>query len=215
MHAAGVQVHFRSGERERSCAARVLVNAAGPWVNEAMRLMQPAPELLPVDLVQGTHIEVPGFDGPRFYYLESPRDGRAVFVMPREGRLMIGTTEKHYRGHPDDAGPTHAEENYLLNVLHHYFPALAHVGREQMLASWSGLRVLPGGEGKAFRKSRETILHTDRPNKPRLLSVYGAKLTTYRTTAEKVVQRIRASLPERRERASTRELPLRPAESLP
>lgn len=212
LHASGSQVHYRSQSKEQSCAARVVVNAAGPWANEAMRLVQPAPELLPVDLVQGTHIEMPGFAGPRFYYLESPRDGRAVFVMPREGRLVIGTTEKHYKGHPDDVTPTHAEENYLLNVLHHYFPELGHLGRQDMLCSWAGLRVLPGGKGKAFRKSRETILHTDRTNKPRWLTVYGGKLTTYRTTAEKVVERISSGLPERRSRGSTRELALRPAD---
>jgi len=68
--------------------------------------------------------------------------------------------------------------------------------------------VLPGGGGHAFHRSRETILQTDRPDQPRVLTVYGGKLTTYRTTAAKVVERIRTSLPSQPAVASTSELPL-------
>jgi glycerol-3-phosphate dehydrogenase len=70
--------------------------------------------------------------------------------------------------------------------------------------------VLPSGEGHAFHRSRETILHTDRINRPRVLSIYGGKLTSYRATAEKVVERLSAVLPVKQARASTRELPLHP-----
>lgn len=211
LHTTGCQVHYRLGEREHSCSTRVLVNAAGPWVNDVVRLVQPEVERLPIQLVQGTHIEVPGEMGEQFYYLESPRDGRAVFVMPREGRLIIGTTETRFRGYPDYVHPHQGEESYLLGVLRHYFPEFQDVSRDNMLTSWAGLRVLPSGAGHVFHRSRETVLYTDRVKRPRLLSIYGGKLTTYRTTAGKVVERISASLPNTSPRASTRELPLRPA----
>jgi glycerol-3-phosphate dehydrogenase len=210
LHSTGCQVHYRLDDREHSCSARVLVNAAGPWVNDVARLVQPDTERLPVQLVQGTHIEVPGQMGEQFYYLESPRDGRAVFVMPRDGRIIIGTTETRFRGHPDYVSPHRGEEAYLLGVLRHYFPEFEHLRHADLLASWAGLRVLPSGEGHAFHRSRETILHTDRVNRPRLLSIYGGKLTSYRATAEKVVERLKAVLPVKQARASTRELPLHP-----
>ena len=69
-------------------------------------------------------------------------------------------------------------------------------------------RVLPAGDGRAFRRSRETILDVDDAARPRVLTIYGGKLTAYRATAEKVLRRIAPSLPARRPRADTRELPL-------
>jgi glycerol-3-phosphate dehydrogenase len=69
---------------------------------------------------------------------------------------------------------------------------------------------LPSGEGHAFHRSRETILHTDRTTRPRVLSVYGGKLTSYRATAEKVVERLKATLPDKKPQANTSKLPLRP-----
>jgi glycerol-3-phosphate dehydrogenase len=221
MHSTGCQVHYRQADKEKSCSARVLINAAGPWVNEVARLIQPEIPRLPIQLVQGTHIEVPGEMGSQFYYLESPRDGRAVFVMPRagetqkdgsnKGRLIVGTTETRFRGYPDDVRPHKAEENYLLGVLQHYFPEYAGMRRSDLLTSWAGLRVLPGGDGHVFHRSRETILHRDRETRPRMLTVYGGKLTSYRATAEKVLEHIAPSLPAKKPLASTRKLTLRPA----
>jgi glycerol-3-phosphate dehydrogenase len=212
LHAEGCEVRYRVGDWERSCRATVLVNAAGPWVAETVAMIQPLPPAVPVELVQGTHIELAAqdanFSREYFYYVESPRDGRAVFVMPRGDRLIVGTTETRYRGDPDQVRPLAAEEAYLLGVLRHYFPALGEPGRDRLLGSWAGLRVLPGGEGHAFHRSRETILQSDRPVKPRIMTIYGGKLTTYRTTAARVMQQIAPSLPARAAKARTQELPL-------
>jgi len=207
---AGVEVNFVSQGVEQSCSARVLINAAGPWVNAVLPRVLPQQPMVPLELVQGTHIEVPGNMGSDFYYVESPRDGRAVFVMPRDGRIVIGTTETRYRKNPDHVGPLPAEESYLLHVASHYFPALAHLGRADLLDSWAGLRVLPGGAGHAFHRSRETVLHADRADRPRLLTIYGGKLTSYRATALKVVERVEASLASRKALARTDRMRLSP-----
>ena len=204
----GVEVVYRLPKAECTCRARVLVNAGGPWVNRVLGRVAPEQRRIPVELVQGTHIEVPGSMGDDFYYVESPRDGRVVFVMPRNGRIMIGTTETRYREDPDKVRPLAAEESYLLSVASEYFPRFRPLRRSDIEASWAGLRVLPGGEGHAFHRSRETILHTDRERKPRVLSIYGGKLTSYRATAVKVAERIAESLPQRAARGDTRKLPL-------
>ena len=210
----GCQVDYRMGDRRETCTARVLINAAGPWVNHVLPLISPAPRPLPVELVRGSHVELPAdtasLSGKYFYYLESRRDGRAVFVMPKSDSVLIGTTETQFRKHPDQVRPLPNEETYLLNIFCHYFPAAGHLSHEDLTASWAGLRVLPAGEGHAFHRSREEILEPDRKIKPRLLTIYGGKLTTYRKIAEKVMRRIQPSLPDRQPVAKTSELPLSP-----
>ena len=80
------------------CRARVLVNAAGPWAREVARAVRPAITVPDVDLVQGTHIVVPMRVTSGIYYVESPSDGRAIFVMPWQGATLIGTTETPFHG---------------------------------------------------------------------------------------------------------------------
>jgi glycerol-3-phosphate dehydrogenase len=209
----GTAVSYRSNGREHSCQARVLVNAAGPWVNEVVRRIEPTPPEIQVDLVQGAHIVVAGKVERGIYYVEVLRDGRAVFVMPWKGNTLVGTTETRFRGNPDDVQPLRAEMNYLLRVLHRYFPRYAAQQTGDVLDAFAGLRVLPAGPGHAFHRSRETILQTDgdgRYDRPRVLSIYGGKLTGWRATAEKVMRRIDCALPDRKPVADTRSLPLSP-----
>ena len=212
LNSEGCAVSYRRAGQEMNCSASVLVNAAGPWVNLVLDRVTPRQEARSIELVQGTHIVLPESIEKGIYYVEAPRDGRAVFLMPRGGHTLVGTTETKYAGDPDGVHPLRAEENYLCKVVNHYFPRYE-ASRERLLESWAGLRVLPAGEGHAFHRSRETILDVDGPRgnpKPRLLSIYGGKLTSYRATAEKVIERIRASLPERKRVARTDELPLAP-----
>jgi len=160
--------------------------------------------------VQGAHIVLPGTVGRGIYYVESPRDGRALFVMPWHEALMIGTTETRFHGDPAEVAPTHAEIHYLLGVLQHYFPRYRASTAEDIESSFAGLRVLPVGAGHAFHRSRETMLVPDRSPRPRVLSIYGGKLTTYRAVAQRALRRVAASLPARRALARTDQLPLSP-----
>jgi glycerol-3-phosphate dehydrogenase len=79
---SGVTVSYSAGESSLECGARVLINAAGPWAPQVARAVQPAIPVPDVDLVQGTHIVIPFALTAGIYYVESPTDGRAVFVMP-------------------------------------------------------------------------------------------------------------------------------------
>jgi glycerol-3-phosphate dehydrogenase len=172
------------------------------------RRVSPGVAVPAVELVQGSHIVVSGATRQGIYYVESPRDGRAIFVMPWHGNTLVGTTETRFRGDPDQAHPLTAERHYLVSVLKHYFTQYAGLDVRQLIDSFTGLRILPAGEGHAFHRSRETQLLTDRPLRPRVLSIYGGKLTGYRATAEQVLTRIGASLPSRAARADTRTLKL-------
>ena len=205
----GCVVHYARDGRESTCEARVLVNAAGPWVNRAAERIDPKPRCLDIELVQGSHIIVNGTVERGLYYIEVPRDGRAVFTMPWKGKTLVGTTETRFRGDPDLVQPLRAEKNYLLRVLHRHFPRY----RDQCTVedAFAGLRVLPSGSGHAFHRTREVILLSDRDREPsRVLSIYGGKLTGYRATAVKVMRRIEAALPSRKPVADTRRLRLSP-----
>lgn len=208
-NAQGSIVEYQYDGKIETCNASVLVNAAGPWVQQVLSRITPTPTQRNIDLVQGTHIVVPGKLTQGIYYVEAPTDGRAVFVMPWQGNTLVGTTESVYHGDPGEVKPLPQEQAYLLQTLAHYFPQ--HRTQQHILATTAGLRVLPADEGAAFSRSRETILHLDQPDHPnnaRLLTVYGGKLTTYRLTAERVVARLAGVLPRRKMVADTRELRL-------
>ena len=205
----GVTVTYTAAGAAVECKARVLINAAGPWAMQAARAVEPAIAVPDVDLVQGTHIVIPHPLTAGIYYVESPTDGRAVFVMPRAGATLIGTTETPYHGDPDQVHPLPAEEEYLLAVVRHYFPALNGLTRGDITERFAGLRVLPAATQAAFDRSRETIFTTDRDVRPRVLCIYGGKLTGWRAAAAHVMQRIRPSLPAAVTRAATDLLILR------
>jgi len=204
-----VMVTYTTGAAAVECRARVLINAAGPWAMQAARAVEPAIAVPDVDLVQGAHIVIPHPLTAGIYYVESPTDGRAVFVMPWGGATLIGTTETPYRGDPDQVRPQPAEEEYLLAVVRHYFPALSRLTRDDITERFAGLRVLPAATQPAFDRSRETIFTTDRDVRPRVLCIYGGKLTGWRAAAAHVMQRISPSLPVAVKRAETDLLILR------
>jgi glycerol-3-phosphate dehydrogenase len=189
----------------------VLVNAAGPWVNRVVDKISPAPPRRSIDLVRGTHIRVAGHLQAGNYYLEAPVDGRAVFAMPRDGSILVGTTERiDQSGDPAGVAPARDEHDYLLDLLAYYFPRYRDQANRVVISSYAGLRVLQKSAGRAFDRSRETGLVTDSDARPRLISIYGGKLTTWRATAAKVMARIAVSLPSRKRRARTDQLTLSP-----
>lgn len=204
-----VDVTLRANGGESNLRTFVVVNAAGPWANEILARITPAQKPFPVDLVQGAHLELPGTVDHGCYYLEMPSDQRAVFVMPWKGRTMLGTTEHVFDGPPENVKPLEEETEYLLAGYREFFPARS----IEVLDAWAGLRVLPAATGAAFKRSRETQLPVDNEASPRVLSVFGGKLTGYRATALKVMKQIRPALPDVQPIGDTSELKLRPVES--
>lgn len=186
--------------------SRVLINASGPWINSTLAKITPAPERLAIDLVQGSHILISEPQKKGVYYLEAPQDQRAVLVMPWQGETLVGTTEREFVGSPSVVTPTDQEIDYLLEVYRQYFVPGA--DRSGIRSSFAGIRVLKHDDKSIFHRSRETILHIDRRNSPRVLSIYGGKLSSYRSTGEKAVKKMAALLPKRKAIADTRRVRL-------
>ena len=205
---SGFDVVYSEDSKENHVGAKVVVNAAGPWVNELHKLVSPDVSSLEVDLVQGTHIiiDVPAPSG--IYYLEAT-DQRAVFVMPYEfdgeEKTMVGTTEKLFQGKADDVKPSEEEISYLLDVYKSYFVSQKSQGNIKVVQQFAGLRVLPKDDGSMFSRPRDTILHWAIPG---LLTLYGGKLTAYRSTSELVIKNIKPLLGKRRRIAHTDQLSL-------
>jgi glycerol-3-phosphate dehydrogenase len=132
-----------------------------------------------------------------------------VFIMPWQAGTMIGTTETPYHGEPDRVHALPEEEEYLLRLARRYFPAFRALTRADITERFAGLRVLPAASEAAFGRSRETIFTTDREPRPRVLGIYGGKLTGWRAAAAEVLQKISPSLPKGRRVAATEDLILR------
>jgi glycerol-3-phosphate dehydrogenase len=201
----GCEITYKKEGESKKLSARVMVNAAGPWVNKILECIDSTPEQMPIELVQGTHIVVSG-EVSHPYYLESPHDRRAVFVTPWKNQVLIGTTENDYKGDPANVCPLDSEISYLLEIYNHYFER--ELTREDVISAFAGLRVLPGGSGDIFKKSRDTHFGKDRQSNPRVITIYGGKLTSYRATSEKLIKALRPVLPARKKVADTKRLEL-------
>jgi glycerol-3-phosphate dehydrogenase len=186
----------RQGAGQEVIAARVLVNAAGPWVEEVVRGFRGVAAPAPLRLVQGSHIVVRKlFTHDRAYLLQNP-DGRVVFAIPYEREFtLIGTTDRDFTGDPDHAAPTQEEIDYLCAAASAAFRHA--VRRDDVVWAYAGVRpLLGGGEIEAKAVSRDYTFELDAAGAP-LLSVIGGKITTYRRLAEAALERLAAHLPVR------------------
>jgi len=182
------------GKRE-TVTARALVNAAGAWVPEVADHMLRLPPSGHTRLVKGSHIVVPRLYAHDHAYIFQNADGRIVFAIPYEGDYtLIGTTDEDFRG--DLAAPTAsvAEINYLCGAVSGYFRK--GVTPDQVVHAFAGVRQLyDDGARSAQNLTREYLLDLDgKPHEAPLLTVYGGKITTYRTLAEAALDRLAPAL---------------------
>ncbi len=184
--------------RTSEVAARLLVNAAGPWVDRVLSETVGQNDVRNVRLVQGSHIVVRRkFDDPRAYFFQN-RDGRIIFAIPYEEEFtLIGTTDQDYVGDPAKAAISDQEIDYLCAAASEYFAAP--VRRDDIVWTYSGVRPLyDDGASKAQEATRDYVLTTDAPaGQAPLLNVFGGKITTYRRLAEAMLLRIEAHLGRR------------------
>ncbi|MGE0024344.1 MAG: glycerol-3-phosphate dehydrogenase [Hyphomicrobium sp.] len=182
--------------RPTTVAARVLVNAAGPWCADVARLARPGTASPPLRLVRGTHIVVPRIAGAEDAYLLQNADGRVVFALPFEELFtMIGTTDVSVATPGDGFVPSADEEAYLIAAADAYF---ARPPRANSIAwRFAGVRALvDDGQRNASAMSREYRLDLVRSrDEPPLLNIIGGKITTYRRLAEAVLAKVRPFFP--------------------
>ncbi len=190
----GAVVRDRETGAVQEVRAAVVVNATGVWCDRVRELAGRSDRRLRPS--RGAHIL---FDGSRLPLEDavtglSPDDGRPVFAVPHPEGVLVGTTDRFHDGSLDDPRPAASEIDYLLRFVSSAFPG-RHLGRADITGAFAGVRPILGNDvddpSKASRE--EEVWEEDG-----LVSTAGGKLTTYRATAEEVVDRVVAELPEER-----------------
>ncbi|WP_417309683.1 glycerol-3-phosphate dehydrogenase [Devosia sp.] len=171
--------------------AKIVVNAAGPWVDAVIRQAFAENEAHHVRLVKGSHIVVNKlFDHDKCYFFQNP-DGRIMFAIPYEGDYtLIGTTDMDFDGDPDAVTISESEIDYLCDGVSEYFAKP--VTRADIVWTYSGVRPLyDDGATAAQEATRDYVLKTEGADgTPKQINVFGGKLTTSRRLSEEVVDDI-------------------------
>jgi glycerol-3-phosphate dehydrogenase len=176
-----------TGEGAR-VAARVVVNAAGPWVDRVRRMAGVDQARRCVRTTKGIHLLLPHITD-HAVYIAAKRDERMFFVIPWRNFSLVGTTDTDFDGDLDRLAATREEVQYLLTETQRVFPT-ARVREDEIAYTYAGVRPLAFEEGKsASAISREHRVIPEGEDGT-FLSITGTKLTCYRSLAEETVDRV-------------------------
>jgi glycerol-3-phosphate dehydrogenase len=178
------------------CYAKVLVNAAGPWVEEVHQKYIRAENGFSIELIKGSHIVVPKIYAGNFAYILQNPDQRVVFAIPYEDEFtLIGTTDIPYTDNLDKVKISVEETNYLCETINRFFKKS--IAPKDVVWAYSGVRCLRASSKdnpSKITRDYELQLHTQTP----LLTVISGKITTYRVLAEEAVEKLRTFFPDMR-----------------
>ncbi len=169
------RVRDRRDGTARTVEAAQWVFALGPWTDRALEgwFQEPSRRLR---LSAGVHLwldPVPGCERP---WAMRRSGGRILFVIPRDGLLQVGTTEREVDDGWAPILPKEREE--LYQGLESLLPAIPwrtlRVHKEEL-----GVRPLLARQGSTLRLAREAVLERH-PRFRNLRLVLGGKLTTAR-----------------------------------
>jgi glycerol-3-phosphate dehydrogenase len=202
------QLTVESGGQTDALTARVLINAAGAWVESVAGSVLGQKVQPHLRLDKGTHIVVRRlYDHDRAYILQAA-DRRVVFAIPFAGDFtLIGTTDELFTGDPATVAPAAEDITYLCGVVNEYFRAP--IGAADVVWAFAGVRSLyDDGAHKPQDIGREYELILDeRSGEAPLLTVYGGKITTYRRLAEDAMGRLAHLFPASRSWTAQSRLP--------
>ncbi len=190
---------------------KVLINAAGPWIDIANQAMGQTTQF--IGGTKGSHIivnhpELRRAIGEHEFFFEN-FDGRIVLLLPILDKVMIGTSDLAITD-PDSARCDDSEIEYFLGMTKKVFPGIT-IERSQIVFRFTGVRPLPSSKASLTGQiSRDHSIRTLEAggglNFP-VLSLIGGKWTTFRAFSEKVTDAVLQRLNLTR-RADTKALPI-------
>ncbi|MCF6764824.1 glycerol-3-phosphate dehydrogenase [Thiotrichales bacterium 19S3-7] len=197
------QATLKSSDGSLIVKCKAIVNAAGPWVADLLGNTIESHSKSSVRLVQGSHIVVPKlYNGSHAYILQN-EDNRIVFAIPygftapgQNNFTLIGTTDTDYHGDPSKVEATGDEVNYLCSLINEYFKTP--IKPEDVIWKYSGVRPLYDDHSQNLSKvTREYHFEVEDDNASLpLLSVFGGKITTFRTLSEAVLEKLKPYFPD-------------------
>tara|TARA_Y100000590_G_scaffold470774_1_gene670144 strand:+ start:92108 stop:93529 length:1422 start_codon:yes stop_codon:yes gene_type:complete len=165
-----------------------LIFATGPFTDQLMKklnLVKWHDKLLPS---KGSHLWVSkeSLDIKHPVVL-TPKDGRVIFVIPQNDKVLVGTTEVQPEKDFFDIDASHLEIDYLIHNLNEFFPS-AKITKDSILSTFAGIRPLVKDEsGDKGKTAREHKLYQPRSN---MYLMLGGKYTTFRVMASDVAREI-------------------------
>ena len=185
------EITLNNNEKIKS---KILINAAGPWINEIVNNVLKINAKKSIRLVRGSHIITKKLYEDEVAFTLQNEDNRVVFVIPYKGEYsLIGTTEVDVDT-PDNPSISNEEKIYLINTINNHF--IKKISQEDIVETYSGIRPLIEDFKDATKVTRDYIfdLNEDESKAP-LLNIYGGKLTTYRKLAENVLLALNKYIP--------------------
>ena len=185
----------RLGRATETARAKILINAAGPWVGDVLAVTQRRNAPASIRLVQGSHIVVPRLYAHDRCYIFQNADKRIIFAIPYEGDFtLIGTTERDYVGDPGDVKTTAEEIDYLCRAANQYFSSSDYARRRLSGPIQASGRSTMTVQPKRRRQRAITCWIWMKPGAP-MLSIFGGKITTYRRLAQHALDKLDRFLP--------------------
>jgi len=189
---SGVVIKDQLSGQTFTVDAKVIVNATGPVSDSVRQMATPAlgKRMRPS---KGAHILFPLDVFPTQDALLIPKteDGRVLFAVPWNGRLLVGTTDEEVS--PDaELLVTKEDVEYMLRQLNRYLARP--VTPDEIVSGFAGARPLVGSEGDGDTKklARDDVIEVDPASG--LISIMGGKWTTHRAMAEDTISRVQQSL---------------------
>jgi glycerol-3-phosphate dehydrogenase len=228
----GVEFTDVLGGGRYAARAPVTVNVAGPWVDEVLADLEghgtEENDERFIGGTKGSHLIVDHFPGApqgEALYVEARKDGRPYFIVPWNGRYLIGTTDLRYEGDLDYISASEEEIQYLLDETNYVIPE-ARLSREDVLFTYAGVRPLPhnpGSETSGVTRSHVVFDHAtggseaggkmkrsgaELPQVGGLISIIGGKLTTYLNLSRQAVDAAFKKLDRKAPKSRSRKVPL-------
>ncbi|EAL65463.1 hypothetical protein DDB_G0283951 [Dictyostelium discoideum AX4] len=188
----GVVIRDRLTGKKYSVPAKCVVNATGPYCDSIRNLDDPRADPI-ITASSGVHIMLPGnlIPSDKGFLNPKTKDGRVLFILPFEGKTLVGTTDDPS---PiiENPQPLEKDVEFILDSIKEYSNPNVKLDKSQVLACWSGIRPLvsdePAAQGDNKKStSQVTRSHSLRMSESGLITIVGGKWTTYRSMAEATV----------------------------
>ena len=174
--------------------SKILINAAGPWINEVVNNVIKINANKSIRLVRGSHIIINKLYEEEVAFTLQNEDNRIIFVIPYKKKYsLIGTTEVDVKT-ADNPAISVEEKIYLIKKINDHF--VKQISIEDIVETYSGIRPLIEDYNETSKVTRDYVFDLNlQSKKSPLLNIYGGKLTTYRKLSEKVMEELNPYLP--------------------